>query len=145
MRRSLPDSQRTQRLQHRREELPELPGAGRLRGVGVEVFALCEGLGDEEEEGVGSPGEITQFTNGFSRPNMCPQSSGGVLMEWQGSDRTLTVDIEEVAERHPRRSGSPSRSCVPASPSGKGTSRTSRTCSTRASLVTMDRFATWST
>lgn len=29
-------------------ELPELLGAGRLRGVGVEVFALCEFLGDEE-------------------------------------------------------------------------------------------------
>ena len=29
-------------------DLPELPGAGRLGGVGVEVFALCEFLGDEE-------------------------------------------------------------------------------------------------
>ena len=29
-------------------DLPELPGAGRLGGVGVEVFALCEFLGEEE-------------------------------------------------------------------------------------------------
>ncbi|MCY4573803.1 MAG: adenine phosphoribosyltransferase [Gemmatimonadetes bacterium] len=29
-------------------DLPELPGAGRLGGGGVEVFALCEFLGDEE-------------------------------------------------------------------------------------------------
>lgn len=35
---------------------------------------------------------------GFSRPAVCPQSSGGVLMEWQGSGRTLTVDIEAIAE-----------------------------------------------
>ena len=29
-------------------DLPELPGAGRLRGLGVEMFALCGFLGDEE-------------------------------------------------------------------------------------------------
>lgn len=29
-------------------DLPELPGAGRLRDLGVEVFALCEFLNDEE-------------------------------------------------------------------------------------------------
>ena len=29
-------------------DLPELPGAERLRELGVEVFALCEFLGDEE-------------------------------------------------------------------------------------------------
>ena len=36
---------------------------------------------------------------GFSRPEVCPQSSGGVLMEWEGSGRTLTVDIEGIGER----------------------------------------------
>ena len=29
-------------------DLPELPGAGRLRDLGVEVFALCRFLGEEE-------------------------------------------------------------------------------------------------
>ena len=29
-------------------DLPELPGAARLRELGVEMFALCEFLGDEE-------------------------------------------------------------------------------------------------
>ena len=29
-------------------DLPELPGAERLRALGVEMFALCEFLGDEE-------------------------------------------------------------------------------------------------
>ena len=29
-------------------DLPELPGAGRLRGLGVEVFALCSFLAEEE-------------------------------------------------------------------------------------------------
>ena len=36
---------------------------------------------------------------GFSRPTVCPQSSGGVMMEWQRSFRVLTVDIEGVGER----------------------------------------------
>lgn len=36
---------------------------------------------------------------GFSRPTVCPQSSGGVMMEWQGSRRVLTVDIEAIWER----------------------------------------------
>lgn len=36
---------------------------------------------------------------GFSRPQVCPQSSGGVLMEWEGSGRTLTVDIEATGDR----------------------------------------------
>ena len=29
-------------------DLPELPGAERLRELGVEMFALCEFLGDED-------------------------------------------------------------------------------------------------
>ena len=29
-------------------DLPELPGRGRVEGMGVEVFALCEFLGEEE-------------------------------------------------------------------------------------------------
>ena len=36
---------------------------------------------------------------GFSRPEVCPQSADGVLMEWEGSGRTLTVDIEAIGER----------------------------------------------
>lgn len=36
---------------------------------------------------------------GFSRPAVCPQSSGGVMMEWQASGRTLTVDLEAIGER----------------------------------------------
>ena len=37
---------------------------------------------------------------GFSRPTVCPQSSGGVMMEWQGSSCiVLTVDIEAIGER----------------------------------------------
>lgn len=36
---------------------------------------------------------------GFSRPEVGPQSAGGVLMEWEGSGRTLTVDIEAMGER----------------------------------------------
>ena len=31
---------------------------------------------------------------GFSRPAICPESSGGVLMEWEQSDRALTVDLD---------------------------------------------------
>ena len=31
---------------------------------------------------------------GFSRPVVCPESSGGVLLEWEESDRTLTVDLD---------------------------------------------------
>ena len=33
---------------------------------------------------------------GFSRPDVCPESSGGVLMEWQQSDRALTVDLDGI-------------------------------------------------
>ena len=35
---------------------------------------------------------------GFSRPEVCPQSSGGIMMEWEGSGITLTVDIEAITE-----------------------------------------------
>ena len=31
---------------------------------------------------------------GFSRPHVCPESSGGVLLEWEHSDRALTVDLD---------------------------------------------------
>ena len=31
---------------------------------------------------------------GFSRPDVCPESSGGILLEWQQSDRVLTVDLD---------------------------------------------------
>lgn len=30
----------------------------------------------------------------FSRPSVCPQSSGGIMLEWHDPDRTLTVDID---------------------------------------------------
>lgn len=33
---------------------------------------------------------------GFSRPDICPQSSGGVLFEWQQPDRVLTVDLDGI-------------------------------------------------
>ena len=33
---------------------------------------------------------------GFSRPDICPQSSGGVLLEWQQTGRVLTVDLDGV-------------------------------------------------
>ncbi len=33
---------------------------------------------------------------GFSRPEVCPESSGGVLLEWQQSDRALTVDLDGI-------------------------------------------------
>ncbi len=32
----------------------------------------------------------------FSRPNICPQSSGGVLLEWQRPERALTVDLDGI-------------------------------------------------
>ena len=32
--------------------------------------------------------------HGFSRPHVCPEPSGGVLLEWMHSDRTLTVDLD---------------------------------------------------
>lgn len=35
-------------------------------------------------------------TYGFSRPEVCPESSGGVLLEWQQSDRVLTVDLDTI-------------------------------------------------
>ena len=35
-------------------------------------------------------------TYGFSRPEVCPESSGGVLLEWQQSDRVLTVDLDGI-------------------------------------------------
>ena len=35
---------------------------------------------------------------GFSRPDVCPESSGGVLLEWQQSDRVLTVDFDGIEE-----------------------------------------------
>ena len=31
---------------------------------------------------------------GFSRPAICPESSGGILLEWEESDRALTVDLD---------------------------------------------------
>ncbi len=31
---------------------------------------------------------------GFSRPNICPEPSGGILLEWQSLTQVLTVDIE---------------------------------------------------
>ena len=34
---------------------------------------------------------------GFSRPDVCPQSSGGILFEWQESDKLLTIDLDGVA------------------------------------------------
>ncbi len=30
---------------------------------------------------------------GFSRPTVCPESSGGILLEWQSLGQVLTVDI----------------------------------------------------
>ena len=33
---------------------------------------------------------------GFSRPDICPESSAGVLLEWQQSDRVLTVDLDGI-------------------------------------------------
>ena len=35
---------------------------------------------------------------GFSRPDVCPESSGGILLEWQQSDRVLTVDLDGKEE-----------------------------------------------
>lgn len=35
---------------------------------------------------------------GFSRPDSCPESSGGILMEWQCADRALTVELEDNGE-----------------------------------------------
>ena len=35
---------------------------------------------------------------GFSRPDVCPESSGGILLEWQQSDRVLTVDFDGIEE-----------------------------------------------
>lgn len=31
---------------------------------------------------------------GFSRPMVCPQSSGGVFLEWEYASRALTVDLD---------------------------------------------------
>lgn len=31
-----------------------------------------------------------------ARPDICPQSSGGVLLEWQQTGRVLTVDLDGV-------------------------------------------------
>lgn len=31
---------------------------------------------------------------GFSRPVVCPESSGGILLEWEHADRALTVDLD---------------------------------------------------
>lgn len=64
---------------------------------------------------------------GFSRPAVCPQSSGGILLEWQGSGRTLTVDLEAIGG-HWRPSGSRSHTRLTASPTGKGIWRTSSVC-----------------
>lgn len=33
---------------------------------------------------------------GFSRPQVCPESSGGILLEWQQSEKVLTVDFDGV-------------------------------------------------
>ena len=33
---------------------------------------------------------------GFSRPDVSPESSGGVLLEWQQADRVLTVDLDGI-------------------------------------------------
>ncbi len=35
---------------------------------------------------------------GFSRPEVCPESSGGILLEWQQSERVLTVDLDGIEE-----------------------------------------------
>ena len=31
---------------------------------------------------------------GFSRPHVCPESSGGILLEWEHCGRALTVDLD---------------------------------------------------
>ena len=31
---------------------------------------------------------------GFSRPAVCPESSGGILLEWEKPDRALTIDLD---------------------------------------------------
>lgn len=33
---------------------------------------------------------------GFTRPDVCPEPSGGILLEWQRSDRMLTLDFDGV-------------------------------------------------
>ena len=33
---------------------------------------------------------------GFSRPMVCPESSGGVLLEWEHANRVLTVDLDGI-------------------------------------------------
>ena len=33
---------------------------------------------------------------GFSRPNICPEPSGGVILEWQNTAQVLTVDFDEI-------------------------------------------------
>ena len=40
---------------------------------------------------------------GFSRPDVGPQSSGGVLLEWHHAGRTLTVDIDIAGGLSPDR------------------------------------------
>ena len=35
---------------------------------------------------------------GFSRPDVSPESSGGIILEWQQSNRVLTVDLDGIAE-----------------------------------------------
>ena len=35
---------------------------------------------------------------GFSRPDTCPQSSGGVLMEWECADRALVLELDGNGE-----------------------------------------------
>lgn len=31
---------------------------------------------------------------GFSRPAICPEPSGGILLEWEKPDRALTIDLD---------------------------------------------------
>ena len=73
-----------------REELRgylELPTNWDSYGAGPisnEVVAVAEGFAE------------LMAAKGFSRPNTCPDSAGGVLLEWQSSAQILTVDIDEI-------------------------------------------------
>ena len=35
-------------------------------------------------------------TKGFSRPDTCPDSAGGVLLEWQSPVQALSVEFDEI-------------------------------------------------
>ena len=53
------------------------------------------GGGPVRKEVMDSAALITEMMAryGFSRPVVCPQSSGGILLEWEHSYRALTVDL----------------------------------------------------